>query len=587
MGQGMHGLVSKLLRDARQSELPIIAVAAGSGQIAQYVHNAGADLLLALNAGLYRSLGHGSLASFLSYGNANEQTHDLLKQHILPNAGGLPVVAGVLASDPTIEIEAKVAELKQLGVQGITNWPTIGFMGGQIREALEAENLGLSAEIELLRVARQQGLATFAFVLSLEDLQRFAEIGVDAYIVNVGLTPQQHVLENRRDRIQDSIGHINRMISAIEHKSSRPLCLIYGGPFLDIEDFSTLFRNAAVDGIAGGSVFERIPVEAITSNFVRQCKSLRLSDAQTLAPGKREMVGRSPAFQELVRKIERLAPYDTNILIEGETGVGKELAANLIHELSSRSNQPLITLNCGAIPAGLLESELFGHERGSFTGADRRRIGKFELANRGTLLLDEIADLSPAAQVALLRVLQEREIVRVGADRPIPINVRVLAATNQPLKQLVAEGRFRSDLYYRLSTITLRIAPMRERIEDLPVLTSTFLKKTAAELGMPTLSITQSFEEAMASHSWPGNTRELRQVISRAAILEDGPILRGEYFYSDGDTCIATGGTALARRVTNEDVRQALEQAQGNKSKAAAYLKISRKTLYAKLKELS
>ena len=581
----MHSLVGKLAREAQRGGSPVLAVSAGSGQIVQYVHDAGADLLLALNAGLYRSLGHGSLASFLAYGNANQQTVDLLKQHILPNAGGLPIVAGVFASDPTIDIDKRLGELARLGVDGITNWPTVGFIDGKLREVFEEEGLGLASEVDLLSRARKRGLATFAFVLSVDDILAFREVGVDAYIINAGLTPLQFQLGNRLDRLQDSIAHINRMVAAIENPTSRPLCLIYGGPFTDIEDFSNLFRSAKVDGIAGGSVFERLPVQAITSNFVRRCKTLRLAGPEATAPQRREMIGQSAAYQELVAKIERLAPYDANVVIEGETGVGKELAASLIHELSQRSKQPFITLNCGAIPPGLLESELFGHERGSFTGADRRRIGKFELANNGTLLLDEIADLSAAAQVALLRVLQQREVVRVGADKPIPINVRVIAATNRSLSELVDEGRFRSDLYYRLSTITLRIPPLRERIDDVRVLTSAFLQKTAAELGMPTLSITQAFEEEMARHSWPGNTRELRQVIARAAILEDGPVLRGAYFVSDSPDRALGTRAARSRQITPEDIQHALEQSGGNKTVAAAMLSISRKTLYAKLME--
>lgn len=579
----MHILIRELTRKAKETGSPVLAVSAGSGQIAQYAVEAGADLLLALNAGLYRSLGHGSLASLLAYGNANDQTEELLRRHILPNAGKLPVVAGVMASDPTSDLDERLVQLQRIGVQGVTNWPTVGFIDGKIRTALEEEGVGLETEIALLSRARKRGLATFAFVLSAEDLRRFAAAGVDAFIINAGLTPWQFAIGDRRDALQDSLIHINRMLAALDAPSARPLCLSYGGPFTDVEDFAMLFRNVKVDGIAGGSVFERLPVQAITSNFVRRCKTLRLVDRDLHEPGRSEMLGRSTAFHDLVTMIERVAPYDANVVIEGETGVGKELAASLIHELSPRSKQPFITLNCGAIPSGLLESELFGHERGAFTGADRRRIGKFELANRGTLLLDEIADLSPAAQVALLRVLQQREVVRVGADSPIPLNVRVIAATNRSLAELVQEGKFRSDLYYRLSTVTLSIAPLRERLDDLPILTNAFLQRTAAELAMPALSADERFEEALACHSWPGNIRELRQVISRAAILEDGPVLRGTYFRPDGGPRPALSGNAHSRRVSVDEIHRAIERAGGNKSVAAAALKISRKTLYAKL----
>ncbi|MBA3898000.1 MAG: phosphoenolpyruvate hydrolase family protein [Sphingomonadaceae bacterium] len=578
----MHDVVRDLARAAKQTHSPVLAVSAGSGQIAQYAVEAGADVLLALNAGLYRSLGHGSLASLLAYGNANEQTGELLRRHILPSAGGLPVIAGVMATDPTIDLDARLLQLQQMGVHGVTNWPTVGFIGGRIREAFEDDGLGLVNEVDLLAPARKLGMATFAFVLNVDDMRRFAEVGIDAYIINAGLTPLHFEIGNRQDKLQESLAHINRMVAAVDGPS-RPLCLSYGGPFTDVEDFRTMFRQAKVDGIAGGSIFERLPVQAITSNFVRRCKTLRLLDTELPEPARREMLGASNGYRNLVSTIERVAPFDVSVVIEGETGVGKELAAGLIHELSPRSKQPLITLNCGAIPAGLLESELFGHERGAFTGADRRRIGKFELANRGTLLLDEIADLSPAAQVALLRVLQQREVVRVGADRPIPVNVRVIAATNRSLAELVQEGKFRSDLYYRLNTVTLSIPPLRERLDDLPVLVSAFLLKTAAELGMPGLSVDEQFERELARHSWPGNIRELSQAISRAAILEGGAVLRGAHFQADGARRVVPAGAAQSRRVTAHDIHRAIEQAGGNKSLAAAALRISRKTLYAKL----
>ena len=177
-----------------------------------------------------------------------------------------------------------------MGVAGVTNWPTVGFLNGRIREAFEEDGIGLAAEVELLRRAREQGLATFAFVLNAADIRAFGELGVDAYIMNAGLTPLQFALDDRRDRLQDSIAHINRMIEAIGTSASRLLCLYYGGPFTDIEDFAKLFHNANVDGIAGGSVFERLPVQAIISNFVRRCKSLSLADDNAQEPERREMV---------------------------------------------------------------------------------------------------------------------------------------------------------------------------------------------------------------------------------------------------------------------------------------------------------
>ena len=579
----MHPLVNKIAQAARAEGAPVLAVSVGSGQIAQYAVDAGADTLLALNAGTYRGLGRGSLSSLLAYGNANEQTEELLTRHILPNAGTVPVVAGVMATDPTVDLDTRLERLRRLGVKGITNWPTMGFIDGKIREAFEEDGLGVAAEFELMRKASQMGFATFAFALSVEDIERFAKCNVDALIINAGLTPLRFGTGDRRDRLQEALSHIKQMISAVDSTGRKPLRLIYGGPFTDIEDFRTLFRQTKVDGLAGGSVFERLPVQAITYNFLRRCKALPIVEAESDEPHRKEIVGQSAALREMIAIIEKVAPYDANVVIEGETGVGKELAANLIHELSPRAKQPFITLNCGAIPPGLLESELFGHEKGAFTGADRRRIGKFEMANRGTLLLDEIADLSAAAQVALLRVLQQREVTRVGAEAPIPLNVRVIAATNRSLGDLVKDGKFRSDLYYRLSTVTLQVAALRDRKEDIPMLANTFLDKMRSEHSMRAMTIDKVFEDNLLRHDWPGNIRELYHVLSRAAILEDGPVLRGIHFKSANSQLARAETIAMRTPVTPDAAREAIIRFGGNKSMAAKHLKISRKTLYQKI----
>jgi DNA-binding NtrC family response regulator/predicted TIM-barrel enzyme len=581
----MHAVTEALAKAAKEKGAPVLAVSVGSGQIAQYAVDAGADALLALNAGIYRGLGRGSLASLLAYGNANEQTEELLRRHILPNARNTPVVAGVMASDPTLELVARLERLKRLGVQGITNWPTMGFIDGKIREAFEEDGLGIEAEFDLMRRAAEMGFATFAFALSVEDARRFARCNVDALIINAGLTPLHFAVGDRRDQLQEALAHIDRMVVASELPGRQPLRLVYGGPFTDLEDFTTLFGHAKIDGIAGGSVFERLPVQAITYNFIRRCKALRMAEPPGGEATPRQMVGQSQPFRDMVAIIEKAAPHDVSVVIEGETGVGKELAASLIHELSPRAKQPLITLNCGAIPPGLLESELFGHERGAFTGADRRRIGKFELANRGTLLLDEIADLSPAAQVALLRVLQQREVTRVGADIPIPLNVRVIAATNRSLAELVSQGKFRSDLYYRLSTITIEIPPLRERKQDVLVLANAFLKKVRAEHGGRTISLDTGFEDRLVHHDWPGNIRELHHVLSRAVILEGSPILRGLYFKPGGAQSPSAEELSVRRSISPQEVLDAVTRFRGNKSHAANHLRISRKTLYAKLRE--
>jgi formate hydrogenlyase transcriptional activator len=238
------------------------------------------------------------------------------------------------------------------------------------------------------------------------------------------------------------------------------------------------------------------------------------------------IVGQSPALGRVLRLVETVATTDAAVLIQGETGTGKELIAGLIHRLSPRHGGPLVTLNCAAIPAGLLESELFGHERGAFTGAIARRIGRFELANRGTLVLDEIGDLPLDLQPKLLRVLEEQEFERIGSTQTIRTDVRVVAATNRPLEELVEAGQFRPDLFYRLNVFPIDLPPLRERTEDIPLLVREFVVEHARRLGRRIESIPLEVMETLVRHPWPGNVRELQHVVHRAVILSHGSTLQ-------------------------------------------------------------
>jgi formate hydrogenlyase transcriptional activator len=238
-----------------------------------------------------------------------------------------------------------------------------------------------------------------------------------------------------------------------------------------------------------------------------------------------EIVGASRALSAVLQKVRLVAGTDSSVLILGETGTGKELIARALHSGSQRKDRPLIKVNCAALPAGLIESELFGHERGAFTGATEKRIGRFELANGGTIFLDEIGEMPAEVQVKLLRVLQEREFERVGGDRTIKVDVRVIAATNRNLAREVAEGKFRQDLYYRLNVFPLQVPPLRERPEDIAPLVNFFMRRYANKIGRAISSIPEETMERLASYSWPGNVRELENVIERAVILSPGPEL--------------------------------------------------------------
>lgn len=239
-----------------------------------------------------------------------------------------------------------------------------------------------------------------------------------------------------------------------------------------------------------------------------------------------EILGSSPELLKLLDRVESAAPTDANVLIIGETGSGKELIARAIHNRSARRDSPLVKVNCGAIPAGLVESELFGHVKGAFTSASERRIGRFELANGGTLFLDEVGELPLETQVKLLRVLQEQEFEPVGSNRTIKIDVRVIAATNRDLDAAVRSGGFRSDLYYRLNVIPLRVPALRDRRSDIPDLVMAFLQKSAKRMGKPVQSVSQETMRLLVDHSWPGNIRELQNVIERGIVLSKGSVLQ-------------------------------------------------------------
>jgi DNA-binding NtrC family response regulator len=300
------------------------------------------------------------------------------------------------------------------------------------------------------------------------------------------------------------------------------------------------------------------------------------------------MLGRSLAMRRVLTLIDQVAPTDASAIITGESGTGKEIAAKTIHALSKRSQGPYIAVNCVAIPETLMESELFGHERGAFTGADRRRDGYFEWADGGTLLLDEISEMKVELQAKLLRVIEERKLRRVGGSTELPLNVRVLAASNLPLDRAIREGRLREDLYYRLNVFSIEIPPLRERQEDVPLLVDAFIRQFAEQVGKPIQGADHDCLQALNAHSWPGNVRQLRNVIERAVIVGRPPLLTlGDLpseikpVYGEGTVHIRLGSTM--GDVERELIIKTIEFTGGNKTRAAEVLGVTVKTLYNRL----
>jgi two-component system nitrogen regulation response regulator GlnG len=293
--------------------------------------------------------------------------------------------------------------------------------------------------------------------------------------------------------------------------------------------------ETAIEAMKGGAfdyLVKPVDLDRLSQVIDRAFEASRLMHVPAVLPvedGGDRIVGRSPVMQEMCKAIGRIAPQDVNVLIQGESGTGKELVARALYHHSRRADRPFLAINCAAIPEALLESELFGHEQGAFTGAHRRRIGKFEQCSGGTLFLDEIGDMAPALQAKMLRVLQDQRFERLGSNETLQTQVRVLAATNHDLEELVADGRFRKDLYYRLKVVTIAVPPLRARLDDVAELAHYFLFRYDRELGLDLRAFAPETLELLQNHSWPGNVRELQSVIKEAMLHASGHILLPEF----------------------------------------------------------
>ena len=318
-------------------------------------------------------------------------------------------------------------------------------------------------------------------------------------------------------------------------RRERPDVIVMTGALVDPQNVALvremLWEGVAVVGLADvrdPEIDERLRVIGYSEIYAKPIVPAEVSDAIRRVLDRRRLasltglIGQSEAIREVLVKVEQIAPVSSTVLVEGESGTGKELVARAIHRLSPRRTKPFIAVNVGALPDTLLESELFGHEKGAFTGAAERRIGRFELANTGTLFLDEIGDVPLATQVKLLRVLEEREITRVGGGQNIPVDVRVVAATNNPLRAGVEEGRFRSDLYYRLNVLSIYLPPLRDRREDIPILVRQFITELSRQHDRPFRGISPDALEILVEYAWPGNVRELRNLVESMVVLAPG-----------------------------------------------------------------
>jgi len=302
-----------------------------------------------------------------------------------------------------------------------------------------------------------------------------------------------------------------------------------------------------------------------------------------------QLIGRSRSLEVVLEQVELVAPTDSTVLIQGETGTGKELIARAVHNVSSRCGCPFIKLNCAAIPHALLESELFGHERGAFTGAIAQKVGRFELADKGTLFLDEVGDIPLELQPKLLRVLQEQEFERLGGTRTHQVDVRLVAATNRDLSDMVKRNKFRSDLYYRLNVFPISLPPLRERREDIPALASHFVEIYSRRMGKQIDDLSPEIMSALVSHQWPGNIRELQNFIERSVILSVGPVLSPPLAQLKDSSAAASMGAVTLEEAERDHILKTLEHTKwvvAGPNGAAARLGVKRSTLYFRMQKL-
>lgn len=427
-----------------------------------------------------------------------------------------------------------------------------------------------------------------------EGLQDIKKNDIDLVLLDITLSPNENGLDGLRQIRQLSTETDVIMVTGVK----------------DPKSIVEAIRAGAVDYLCKPIEADELLAVIEKHQSIKEVKDRHNALIEGLNPvdTRSRILGASPPFRALMDKAARLKGHNANILIHGESGTGKELLARYIHSIENSPRRPFIAVNCAAIPEGLIESELFGHERGSFTGAHYRKIGKFELANGGDIFLDEISSLKPDLQAKILRVLQEKEIVRVGGNTPVTVNFRVISATNDNLLDRVEIGAFRVDLYHRLRVVELFIPPLRERQEDIPLLIAYFLDKFGRQAGAK--KITAEALRKLQQYSWPGNIRELENIIHSLTILSPGDVVTSQHLPKWAKDTLQNGAGSTSNGDPDETlklpndltltsyrefvktaeriyIKRALEHQNGDKSKTADMLNMGRTTLYGKLKELN
>ncbi len=415
-----------------------------------------------------------------------------------------------------------------------------------------------------------------------------------------GAAAIEHVKEQSYDLVLMDVRmvRVSGLEALVQIKSYNPaIPVIIMTAYSSVDTAVKALKQGAHDYLTKPLDFDklRITIERAMEHTRLKAENRQLKESLGKHFDRQNIIGQSPVMINLLETVAQVAPSEATVLIAGESGTGKELIAGAVHFNSSRKDGPFVKLNCAAITETLLESELFGHEKGAFTGADRRKEGRFYQAHSGSLFLDEVSEMSSIMQVKLLRVLQEREFSRVGGEKTIQVDVRVIAATNKNLTDLISKGEFREDLYYRINVVDMQIPPLRKRQEDIPLLAQHFLEMFAAKNHKKIKGFTPQALDLLIRHDWPGNVRELMNAVERAVVLSRSDYLSENDFPMHAGTVLNDGrsldtsiidikGDKSLEEVQKATILETLEAVGGNKSKAARRLGITRKTLHKKLK---
>lgn len=588
----------------------LVGAAIGTGMTAKAAAQGGADFLLALNAGRLRVLGGPSISCMLPLADNNRAVMNFSRAEILTRVT-LPVYFGACVFDPACDLEALVRQVRDAGFQGICNFPTAVHFDGPMRACLERAGVGLDREVALMRLAREAGLQTCAYVRQLDEALAMADTGVDLLCINYGWNAGGADGVPSRYSLDEAAEHARAVFEAVRSRHPGLLCTVEGGPITTPDEAQKVAEISGANGYIGGSTIDRIPLEAAVAettsaykavaqlqSHIHSLKSEWLGDGHEFG-----LIGRSAAITEVVQMIRKVAESDITVLVTGENGTGKELVARAIHLVSRRRHQRMVAVNCAAIPRDLLESELFGHEAGAFTGALKARLGRFEQAHGTTLMLDEIGDLELALQAKLLRVLEDGSFERLGSNEPRFTDARLICASNRALRRMVAEGQFREDLFYRLNAVEIPLPPLRERIEDIPLLVRHLLPRIAGEMNPRVREMDASAYRALMQHHWPGNVRELRNVLERAVVMcerevvsvRDLPVLHAKpagereglprlSARSDETSWQAASSNGALPETEREWILDALRRNRFRRQETAAELGLARKTLYNKMR---